>query len=72
MQPNEYSLEDLARHLDIQPRTIRSYIQQGLLRGPDTMGRNARYSAYHLKRLELIKTLTLELPETLLEDLTIN
>jgi DNA-binding transcriptional MerR regulator len=57
MQPNEYSLEDLARHLDIQSRTIRSYIQQGLLRGPDTMGRNARYSGYHLKRLELIKAL---------------
>jgi DNA-binding transcriptional MerR regulator len=57
MQPNEYSLEDLARHLSIQPRTIRSYIQQGLLRGPDSMGRNARYSGYHLKRLELIKAL---------------
>ena len=57
MQPNEYTLEDLAKRLDIHPRTIRSYIQQGLLRGPDTMGRNARYSEYHLQRLELIKAL---------------
>lgn len=57
MQPNEYTLEDLAQQLGIHPRTIRSYIQQGLLRGPDTMGRNARYSVYHLQRLEQIKTL---------------
>ena len=53
----DYSLDDLAKMLRINPRTIRSYIQQGLLRGPDTMGRNARYSDYHLKRLRVIRTL---------------
>ena len=41
----------------INPRTIRSYIQQGLLSGPDSLGRNARYSDYHLKRLRVIRTL---------------
>ena len=53
----DYSLEDLAKILRINPRTIRSYIQQGLLRGPDSLGRNARYGEYHLKRLRVIRTL---------------
>jgi len=47
----------LAQLLRINPRTIRSYIQQGLLRGPDSMGRNARYSDYHVKRLQTIRQL---------------
>ena len=55
--PGEYTLEDLAKMLRINPRTIRSYIQQGLLSGPDSLGRNARYSDYHLKRLRVIRTL---------------
>ena len=55
--PGEYTLEDLAKMVRINPRTIRSYIQQGLLSGPDSMGRNARYSDYHLKRLRVIRTL---------------
>jgi DNA-binding transcriptional MerR regulator len=54
---SEYTLDDLAKMLRINPRTIRSYIQQGLLRGPDSLGRNARYSEYHLKRLRVIRTL---------------
>ena len=52
-----YTLNELADLVDIRPRTIRSYIQQDLLRGPDSMGRNARYSDYHRKRLEAIKAL---------------
>ena len=47
---DKYSLEELAKRVGIQPRTIRSYINQGLLRGPDSLGRNARYSEYHRKR----------------------
>ena len=54
---SEYTLEELAQLLRINPRTIRSYIQQGLLRGPDSMGRNARYSDYHVKRLQTIRQL---------------
>ena len=52
-----YTLNELADLVDITTRTIRNYIQQDLLRGPDSMGRNARYSDYHRKRLEAIKTL---------------
>ena len=33
----EYTLDDLAKMLRINPRTIRNYIQQGLLRGPDSL-----------------------------------
>ncbi len=57
MTANTYTLEDLSRKVAIHPRTIRSYIQQGLMRGPDAMGRHASYSDYHLKRLEVIKAL---------------
>ncbi len=54
---SDYTLEELAQMLRINPRTIRSYIQQGLLRGPDSMGRNARYGDYHVKRLQTIRQL---------------
>ena len=53
----EYTLDQLAKLVRMHPRTIRSYIQQGLIRGPDTMGRNARYGDHHLKRLKVIQTL---------------
>ena len=41
----------------MQPRTIRSYIEQGLLRGPEIGGRGARYGTYHVERLQAIRTL---------------
>lgn len=56
----EYTLEELAARLQMQPRTIHTYIDQGLLRAPETMGRNARYTDYHLRCLQAIKTLTEE------------
>lgn len=48
---------ELAERVGIQPRTIRSYIEQGLLRGPEIGGRGARYGIYHLERLQAIRTL---------------
>ena len=53
----EYSLAGLADLVEMLPRTIRSYIEQGLLRGPETGGRGARYARYHLDRLKAIKVL---------------
>jgi DNA-binding transcriptional MerR regulator len=53
----EFSLNQLAELVGIHPRTIRSYVQMGLLRGPDTLGRNARYGQDHLERLKAIKVL---------------
>jgi len=53
--PDEiYSLHDLADHTGIEARTIRSYIERGLLPGPDTLGRNASYSRSHLDRLRVV------------------
>ncbi len=51
----------------MHPRTIRSYIEQGLLRGPEIGGRGARYTDYHVQRLQAIRVLKdyrgLPLPE---------
>lgn len=52
-----FSLVELSRLSGIEPRTIRSYIYQGLLRGPEAVGRNARYSRHHLDRLRAIRSL---------------
>jgi len=63
----EYTIESLSKLVGLQRRTIRNYITQGLLRGPDTLGRNARYTDYHLKRLKLIKQMKLVLNLSLSE-----
>ena len=52
--PAPYSLQDLADQTGIEPRTIRSYIERGLLPGPDSRGRNAEYSREHLDRLKVL------------------
>lgn len=53
----QYSLKDLTELTGIESRTIRWYISEGLLRGPESMGRNAYYTKHHLKRLKTIKEL---------------
>jgi DNA-binding transcriptional MerR regulator len=52
-----YSLEELAGLTGLSPRTIRSYIQKGLLPGAETRGRNASYTAAHLDRLRCLQVL---------------
>jgi DNA-binding transcriptional MerR regulator len=52
-----FTLEDLVSQSGLPLRTVRYYIQEGLLPGPDTYGKNARYSQKHLERLELIQKL---------------
>jgi DNA-binding transcriptional MerR regulator len=51
------TLEELADQSGLPIRTIRYYIQVGLLDGPDTHGKFASYSPEHLDRLELISRL---------------
>jgi len=53
----EYQLRDLARISQQKPRTIRSWIDKGLLRGPDSRGRGARYDSDHLLAVRAIATL---------------
>jgi len=54
---SSYTIDDLASETGFDRRVIRSFIEQGLLRGPDSMGRYARYSKSHLDRLLAIKAL---------------
>ena len=54
---SELTLAELAELLDMQPRTIRSYIERDLLRGPEVGGRGARYTDYHVTRLQAIRAL---------------
>lgn len=50
-----YSIEELSDLTGFDRRTIRSYIEQGLLSGPVKMGRYAQYAPEHLSRLLAIK-----------------
>lgn len=52
---DELTLEDLAVQSGLTLRTLRFYMQEGLLPGPETRGKYARYSQQHLDRLELIR-----------------
>jgi len=68
---NSYSLIDLADAAGIEARTIRSYIERGLLPGAVTKGRAASYSEEHLSRLEVIKSLRRARPNIPLSELRI-
>src|SRR5881296_1682467 len=68
---NSLSLNDLADATGIEARTIRSYIERGLLPGSDTRGRGATYSAEHLSRLQVIQALRRARPNIGLNDIRI-
>jgi len=52
-----YKLEDLARAADVSPRTVRYYVQRGLLPAPSFRGRDTAYTEEHLARLRAIRKL---------------
>lgn len=52
-----YELIELCELADVTPRTVRYYVQQGLLPSPGTRGPGARYDERHLGRLRLIRRL---------------
>jgi DNA-binding transcriptional MerR regulator len=54
-----FDLNDLCRQGDVTPRTVRYYVQQGLLPSPG-LGAGARYDLGHLARLRLIRRLQRE------------
>ena len=54
---NQHSLAELARVTGVTPRTVRYYIAQGLLPGPNDAGKAAWYGEGHLDRLRLIRRL---------------
>ena len=52
-----FSIEDLSRRSGLSVRTVRYYMQQGLLPGPDTAGKYASYSQRHLDHLAMVQRL---------------
>src|SRR5690349_15914174 len=51
------TLAELAERSGVEVRTLRSWIQQGLLPGPDSVGRNARYAPSALSRVRAVKAM---------------
>src|SRR5262245_853296 len=57
MSTSSYKLDDLAREAQVAPRTVRYYVQRGLLPAPDFRGKDTTYGPDHLVRLLAIKRL---------------
>jgi len=55
-----FDLAQLCELAEVTPRTVRYYIQQGLLPSPGTRGPMARYDQSHVDRIRLIKRLQRE------------
>jgi DNA-binding transcriptional MerR regulator len=68
---DEYSLSDLAEAVGIEERTIRSYIERGLLPGATARGRGASYTVEHLSRLRVIRCLRRARPDVTLSEIRI-
>lgn len=57
MEDDTYTIGELADRAGVSVRTIRFYIEEGLLPPPRVQGRNTTYDAEYLIRLELIRRL---------------
>lgn len=55
MNTQTYTLDELCQLADINLRTTRYYIQQGLVPKPEGKNRGARYTTLHLERLLEVK-----------------
>ncbi|MFM8291508.1 MAG: MerR family transcriptional regulator [Planctomycetia bacterium] len=55
--PQGLTLQELADRTGVEPRTIRSYVEKGVIPGPDTLGRGARYPRETLARLQVLQLL---------------
>ncbi|WP_437930024.1 helix-turn-helix domain-containing protein [Sorangium sp. So ce291] len=52
-----YKLDELADEAGVAPRTVRYYVQRGLLPAPEFRGKDTAYGREHLARLRAIKAL---------------
>lgn len=52
-----YKIDELAQRASVSPRTIRYYVQRGLLPAPEFRGKDTAYGREHLLRLQAIKRL---------------
>jgi DNA-binding transcriptional MerR regulator len=57
MADERYAIGDLAELGGVSRRTVRYYVQEGLLPSPLGVGRGNHYGAQHLKRLRQVKAL---------------
>lgn len=57
MQQEHYSIQELADLADVSRRTVRYYVQEGLLPTPLGVGRGRHYTREHLDRLLEVKAL---------------
>lgn len=56
-RPDGYSLNELAKAADMEPRTVRSWVQDGVVPGPLSMGPKAAYPPEAMGRLLAAKHL---------------
>lgn len=56
-EDNSYTLEELCEATQLDKRTVRFYIQNGVLDRPTTLGPNARYTQDHYAQIQKIKEL---------------
>ena len=52
-----FSLQELSDATGVEPRTIRSYVEKGLVPGPESLGRGAKYPRESLDRLKVLQLL---------------
>ena len=52
-----FTLANLARRAGVSPRTVRYYIQRGLLHAPEFRGPDTQYDESHLLQLQAIRAL---------------
>src|SRR6516165_1463012 len=69
MAARSYSLNDLAEATGFEARTIRSYIERGLLPNAEARGRGASYSVEHVNRLRAIQILRRARPSIQLNEI---
>jgi Ca-activated chloride channel family protein len=56
-RPQRYKLDELAERAGVSPRTVRYYVQRGLLPAPEFKGPDTAYGDEHLHRLRAIRAL---------------
>lgn len=56
-EPQGHTLQELAAETGVEPRTIRSYIEKGVIPGPESLGRGATYPRETLDRLKVLQLL---------------
>ena len=59
-EPESIDILELSDRTKVSPRTIRYYVQQGLLPAPEARGPGAHYGAEHVDKLKLIRRLQAE------------